>query len=164
MMEYVLSTTRQLVRLTVIVFVFGQIPQVASAESPVQLHGNGTIIVSPAGTSMFALAGTATHLGKYECLGELHFTPGVVQGTFTGAGIAVFRAANGDLLVGMMSCDLNARGIGNMAFHWQDSVRFSNGATVSSTGHFAHSRPPGATTLFRYQQTRFGIIAILIGL
>jgi len=41
-------------------------------------------------------------------------------------------------------------------FSWRDSVRFSDGRIVSSTGRFTQSRPPGLVVI--------AIIAILIGL
>jgi hypothetical protein len=81
-------------------------------------------------------------------------------GTLVGNGVAVFRAANGDLLVGVVTWTVGVqngdyRSTG-MHFSWRDSVTLSNGDVVNSTGRFVTDRPPGLVVI--------AIIAILIGL
>jgi hypothetical protein len=136
----------------------------AFAESPVKLQGGGSIDISSGNPAPFHLSGTASHLGKYTCYGELEFQPGVHPGTQEGNGVAVFEAANGDLLVGVVSCELDARGLGQLAFKWRDSVEFSDGTVVDTTGRFVESRPPGAAAAIQYHLlVVIAIIAILIG-
>ena len=74
-------------------------------------------------------------------------------------------SANGDLLVGVATCTLNDDGTGELAFSWRDSVEFSDGSVVSSTGRFMRTRPPGVTTALKFRGSgdENGIIAILIG-
>jgi hypothetical protein len=69
-------------------------------------------------------------------------------------GVAVLAAADGDLIVGVVSCQVDASGAGQMHFSWRDSVEFSDGTVVSNTGRFQRKRPPGVV---------IAIIAILIG-
>jgi len=68
------------------------------------------------------------------------------------------KAANGDLLVGVVEMAAGADTVGGMHFSWRDSVKFSDGTVVSSTGRFADpkGRPPGLVVI--------AIIAVLIGL
>lgn len=136
----------------------------AFAESPVKLQGVGSIDISGGNPAPFHFSGTASHLGKYACYGELEFQPGINPGTQIGQGVAVFEAANGDLLVGVVSCELDAEGLGQMAFKWRDSVEFSDGTVVDTTGRFVASRPPGAAAAIQYHLlVVIVIIAILIG-
>src|SRR5579863_4373615 len=131
----------------------------AFAESPVKLQGGGSIAVSTEGPSTFTLDGTASHLGKYTCYGEIDFTADE-----NADGIAVFEAANGDLLVGIVGFEFGPNGIGQMKFSWRDSVQFSDGNVVSTTGRFVESRPPGAIASMQYNHlVVIAIIAILIG-
>ncbi len=134
----------------------------ALAKSPVKLQNwMGTINFSEEDTSTFTLAGTASHLGKFTAEGEVDFTPNA-DGTLTGTGVVVFTAANGDLIVGQVEWEAEEAvdGCRNSAIHfkWADSVQFSDGTVVQSTGRFAHAdgRPPGLVVI--------AIIAILIGL
>ena len=110
--------------------------------------------------SSFTLAGTASHLGKFTAYGEVEFVPGEEEGSLEGDGVVVFTAANGDLLVGVVSWDVDASGAeprtSHIHFSWRDSVEFSDGSIVFSTGRFEHDRPPGLVVI--------AIIAILIGL
>jgi hypothetical protein len=133
----------------------------ALAESPVKLQKwGGTIDFTTNGVSPFTLAGTASHLGNFTAYGEVEFVPGEKQGSLDGEGIVVFEAANGDLLVGVVTWDVSAssnnRRTSALHFSWRDSVTFSDGTTVDSTGRFAHDRPPGLVVI--------AIIAVLIGL
>lgn len=137
------------------------VPPAALARAPVRLNKfQGAIDLSAEGPMPFVLAGTASHLGKFQCQGEVVFAPGEAPGTLYGEGVAVFEAANGDLLVANVQWDV-AEGEGEFRtsaihFSWSDSVQFSNGDVVYSTGHFVKSKPPGLVVI--------AIIAILIGM
>jgi hypothetical protein len=136
----------------------------AFAESPVKLQGEGGISISADGPSSFSLSGTASHIGQYTCHGELDFLQGEQSGSQFLEGVAVFEAANGDLLVGIATCELDAEGTGQMKFAWRDSVQFSDGTVVFTTGRFVKSRPPGAVSSIQYHLlVVIAIIAILIG-
>src|SRR5438876_2073537 len=119
----------------------------ASAESPVKLQNwAGSIDFSTERLSTFALAGTASHLGKFTAYGEVNFVPGAAQGSLDGDGVVVFKAANGDLLVGVViwTADPEAGGLRTSHSHssWRDPGRFSNGTVVGTTGHSGKARPP----------------------
>jgi hypothetical protein len=136
-------------------------PNAAFAQSPVELKNwHGTIDLSTERISPFTLEGTASHLGQFTAYGEVKFLPGQTSGSLLGSGVVVFTAANGDQLVGVVSWEADAEAGGSRTsgihFSWRDSVTFSDGRTVSSTGRFAQSRPPGLVVI--------AIIAILIGL
>jgi hypothetical protein len=133
----------------------------ALAESPVKLQNwKGMIDFSTEGVSPFVLSGTASHLGRFTCYGEVEFLPGEDEGSLEGDGVAAFKAANGDLLVGVVTWDageeVGGLRAGRIHFSWRDFVEFSDGTVVFSTGRFADSRPPGLVVL--------AIIAVLIGL
>lgn len=108
----------------------------------------------------FVLNGEASHLGEFTSYGEVQFSPGEEPGSLVGEGVAVFQAANGDLLVGIVSWGVDAGSGGfrtsRIHFSRRDSVQFSDGTVVSSTGRFLDSRPPGLVVL--------AIISVLIGL
>ena len=90
---------------------------------------------------------------------------GRADGPQAGTGVAVFETANGDRLVGVATLQTDAGGNGQIAFSWRDSVRFSNGTVVASTGQFARSRPSGAVSPIKtHLLVTVAIIAILIGL
>jgi ABC-type transport system substrate-binding protein len=127
----------------------------AHAKAPIKLHNwSGTIDFSPDGPSGFTLSGTSTHLGRFEAYGEVD----LVEGAETADGVVVFTAANGDLLVGATTWDLTDADGAGLHFSWRDSVQFSDGSVVRSTGRFAKAedRPAGLVVI--------AIIAILIGL
>jgi hypothetical protein len=132
----------------------------AYAESPVKLKKfTGTIDFGEEPTP-FTLEGTASHLGRFSCYGEVEFVPGDEEGTLVGTGVAVFVAANGDLIVANVAWDVDA-GDGEFLpsrihFSWRDSVEFSDGTVVSSDGHFVKNRPAGLVVI--------SIIGILVGL
>jgi hypothetical protein len=139
----------------------GRFPSAAFAESAIELKNwQGTIDFSTERISPFTLSGTASHLGQFTSYGQVKFLPGVEPGSLVGNGVVVFTAANGDLLVGLVTWDVNAEADGfrtsGIHFSWRDSVVFSDGRTFFSTGRFAESRPPGLVVI--------AIIAILIGL
>lgn len=135
-----------------------------SAAPVVKLSGEGSMEFSTDGPAPFVLQGNASHFGKYICYGEVEFSPGAEPGTWEGEGVAVIRAANGDLIVGIVTWQINANGNGQTAFSWRDSVEFSDGAVVSSTGRFTSSRPAGAVSKLKaITDGTSNIIAILIG-
>jgi len=149
------------VALVALLTFFQTIPVGAFAQSPVKLKKFvGSIDFNEEGPSTFTLEGTASHLGKYTCHGEVSFAPGEEEGTLLGDGVAVFEAANGDLLVGVVSWEVDADDeefrTSHIHFSWRDAVEFSDGTVVASTGRFVDDRPPGLVVI--------AIIAVLIGL
>lgn len=139
-------------------------PESALAAPVVKLTGEGFLELSTDGPSPFVLEGTASHLGRYTCIGEVDFSPGTEAGTLEGEGVAAIRAVNGDLIVGVVSWEVDADGNGHIAFSWRDSIQFSDGTVVSSTGRFVKSRPAGAVSRTRsISDGTSNIIAILIG-
>jgi hypothetical protein len=152
---------RKNVVLVVVLACSQAIPPSAYAKSPVKLQKwSGEIDTTAEGVVPFTLEGNASHLGKFTAYGEVEFIPGVEDGTLEGEGVAVFTAANGDLLVGVVTWDVGADESGfrtsGLHFAWRDVVEFSDGTVVSNTGRFVDSRPPGLVVI--------AIIAILIGL
>jgi hypothetical protein len=140
---------------------FGTGPTPARAESPVKLQNwTGAIDFANPDMTPFTLSGTASHLGDFTAYGEVDFVPGSEAGALVGDGVVVFQAANGDLLAGVVTWDVDAPVDGFAASHvhfsWRDSVEFSDGTVVFSTGRFVDSRPPGLVVI--------AIIAILIGM
>ena len=152
------------VAMCVLLVLLGLSPHAAFGKSPVKLQKwAGRIDYSSEQPSQFALAGTASHLGRFTARGEVEFLPGEEEGSLVGEGVVVFEAANGDLIVGVVSWLVHPPdGAGfsgtDIHFSWRDSVEFSDGRVVASTGRFADagSRPPGLVVI--------AIIAILIGL
>ena len=129
----------------------------ARAQSPVKLQNwQGTVDYAPDGVTTFTLSGTSSHLGEFQAYGEIDLAPTDDEGSLAGKGVVVFEAANGDLLVGVTIWDVGSDTVGGMHFSWRDSVTLSDGTVVSSTGRFAHDRPPGLVVI--------AIIAILIGM
>ena len=116
--------------------------------------GTAMIFLSPDGPSPFVLTGTASHFGRFRCYGELELQPGMAEGSLDGVGVVALEAANGDQIVGVVSCHLDSDGVGQIHFSWRDSVEFSDGTTASNTGRFQRRRPPGVV---------IALIAILIG-
>lgn len=136
----------------------------ASADPVVKLTGKGTLKLSTGGLSNFFLQGNASHLGKYICYGEVEFMSESEDGTLVGEGVAVIQAANGDLIVGIVTWKVDADGNGQIAFSWRDSVKFSDQIIVFSTGRFIKSRPAGAVSRMKtISDGTSNIIAILIG-
>jgi hypothetical protein len=136
----------------------------AFAAPVVKLSGEGSMEFSAIGPSSFTLSGNASQLGKYTCCGEIVFVPGDKLGTLEGTGFAAIRSANGDLIVGAVTWHIDQDGNGQISFHWLDSVEFSDGTVVSSTGRFSTSRPAGAVSrTTTIKDGTSNIIAILIG-
>jgi hypothetical protein len=146
--------------LLALLILFGTTPKVVLAESPVKMKNFiGAIDLSAEGPVPFTLEGTASHLGRFTASGEVEFVPGAEEGSLVGAGVVVFEAANGDLLVGNVAWQVEAGGdfrTSSIHFSWADSVEFSDGTIVFNTGRFVEDRPPGLVVI--------AIIAILIGL
>ena len=172
MQRFMALSQKPLAILTTVAFFFATSGVPAFGKSPVKLSNSIGSIDFPkdaagqpaptAGISTFTLDGNASHLGAYHADGEITFVPGD-NGTLTGTGVAVFEAANGDLLVGNVAitinpADPNGLSASAIAFHWADSITLSDGTTVASTGRFQDpgQRPPGLVVI--------AIIAILIGL
>lgn len=95
----------------------------------------------------FTLSGVASHLGNFSAVGEIQFEPGEEEGSFEGEGVVVFKASNGDLLVGNATWKVGPPGgearITDIHFAWAEAVEFSNGVVVTNTGRFTDNRPPG---------------------
>ena len=128
----------------------------ANAQSIITRDGTAAIHLATQGNSTFVVAGTAPHFGKYRGYGEVALQPGDEEGSMVGVGVAVVEAADGDLLVAVVALQINADGSSQIRFSWRDSVEFSDGTTVSTTGRFVMHRPPGLLVVI-------AIIAILIG-
>jgi hypothetical protein len=106
--------------------------------------------------SIFMLEGVASHVGSFQAKGEVILLPGKQKGTMIGEGVVMLMDARGDLLVGETTWRVDEDDNLQMHFAWCDSVKFSDGTTVHSTGAYAEMLPPDLTAN--------GIIAILIGL
>jgi hypothetical protein len=96
----------------------------------------------------------------FDAVGEVAFDLNA-QGGFDGTGVVAFTAANGDVLVGELTWNVEPGGDlreSALDFAWRDAVAFSDGEVVTSTGRFADAanRPPGLVVI--------AIIAILIGM
>ena len=154
---------RQFLTLVVLAAFFARVANPAMGQSPVKLtKWSGAIDLSEGGEGIrpFTLEGTASHLGRFTAYGEVEFFDGGEDGSLVGEGVAVFEAANGDLLVGHVTWDV-APGGGDFRssavhFAWADSIELADGTVVSNTGRFVDDRPPGLVVI--------AIIAILIGL
>jgi hypothetical protein len=156
-MKRSMISCRHVVTLVVLAAFFASSVTPALAQSAIKLQNwQGAIDFSSEGFSSFELAGTASHLGRFTGYGEVELLPGATAGSLAGDGVVVFEAANGDRLVGVTTWDVDAAEIGHLHFSWRDSVTFSDGTIVDSTGRFATERPPGLVVI--------AIIAILIGL
>src|SRR5262245_36295343 len=57
--------------------------------------------------AVLRMSGTAADLGNCDCYGEIVFVPGADEGTLDGVGVVAFRAANGDLLVGIIAAKVD---------------------------------------------------------
>jgi hypothetical protein len=160
MMRFIRPTPLRIALLALITLL-GTTPRVMLAKSPVKLQNwIGTIDFSTDELSTFTLEGTASHLGRFTARGEVEFLPGEDEGLLEGDGVVVFEAANGDLPVGVVTWTVDAENdhfrTSHIHFSWRDSVQFSDGSVVDSTGRFVNDRPPGLVVI--------AIIAILIGL
>ncbi len=96
----------------------------------------------------FTFAGVAPEMGRFIGFGEVAFRAGGQPGTQVVSGPVVLSGSHGELLVGNVTGNVTESGrrqpvAANLQFHWQDSVRFSNGITVTNTGRFLTKRPAG---------------------
>lgn len=127
-----------------------------SAQSAVRLNRYDAMVdIFEDGSSVFEMAGVASHLGNFNAFGEAEFVEGPVAGSMVGSGVVVFEAANGDLLVGVTELVLSPPGADDILdtrvhFSWRDSVVLDNGTVVANTGRFVDSRPPGLVVVDRY--------------
>jgi hypothetical protein len=147
--------SRKILTMLVLVTFLARAITPAIAQPQIKLNKwTGTIDFSATGPSSFELAGTSSHLGRFTAYGEVD----IVLGEEVANGVVVFEAANGDLLVGVTTWEVAGDQIAEIHFSWRDSVEFSDGTVVHSTGHFADAknRPSGLVVI--------AIIAILIGL
>lgn len=123
---------------------------------------DGTVDFSPDKRTPFTLKGTEPNIGDYTARGEVVFHPGDTAGALVGDGVAVFTTQTGEHLVAVVTWTVGPENGGNresnIRFSWRDSVQFSDGSVVDSSGRFANAedRPPGLVVI--------AIIAILIGL
>ncbi len=127
-----------------------------SAQSPVKLKNYEAILDTfEDETSVFELEGVASHLGKFTAYGDVDLVPGPLEGWQVGEGSVVFRAANGDQLVGIASWILGPVGDdGNLdisvQFSWRAFVELRDGTIVANTWRFVDSRPPGLIVTDKY--------------
>src|SRR5262249_29138768 len=80
---------------------------------------------SDIGAVPFVGQGTASQLGSWTCYGEILLDDGDARGSLVGAGVIVFRAANGDLLVAVLEIEVAPDGSNVFGLHWRDSVTLS---------------------------------------
>ena len=143
------------------------IPCAAFAKSPVKMIKlDGIVDIATTGPAPYQLEGIASHLGQYEAYGEVEFLPGEEEGSLSGTGPVVFEAANGDLLVGTATWEIDAAIDGesdaSIHFGWQESVEFSDGTVVFNTGRFVTNRPPGLAVDARIMTNTIILILIII--
>ena len=106
-MKHSVHIARSVVTLVVVAALLVCSVHPAAAMSPVKLNRwSGRINLSNVGTPPFELAGTASHLGQFVANGEVEVLPIGESGSLVGAGPVVFTAANGDLLVGVVTWDV----------------------------------------------------------
>jgi hypothetical protein len=120
----------------------------ATAQSSIQIqYMKGEIDLSADGPKPFVLEGEAAGLGRFAAIGEAVFRPGAVAGSLVGTGPIVFRAENGDLLVGVATWGFGRPVGGVSATEFRvtthDVVEFSGGTVVGSTGQFDRDRAAG---------------------
>lgn len=98
---------------------------------------------TPGQLSHFTVTGKNADFGRYVALGEATFIAGQEEGVLrSGTGIAVLNAESGQQIVADVTCQVFGDG-SEFTFHWRDSVVFSNGSIVSTTGTFVDQKPPG---------------------
>lgn len=124
------------------------VPPSAYAKSPVKMTKlEGLVDTSAGRPAPYVLEGVASHLGRYQAYGEVELVPGDEEGSLAGTGPVVFQSADGDLLVGVATWEIDPPldGVTESRIHfaWRDLVEFSDGRVVSSTGRFVSNRPPG---------------------
>lgn len=124
----------------------------AGCIPPVSAAGDTTaedeqVVVVPASDdgapSQFALTGKTAEFGRYIASGEITYVGGEQEGAQSGTGIAIVQAEDGAVIVADVSSDPLEDGSTSFTFHWRDSVMFSDGTVVETTGRFVEDRPPG---------------------
>ena len=134
----------------------------ARAQSPLKIQQwSGAIDFGAQEVSPFELEGVASHLGKFTAYGEVRFDPDLSDEILlVGHGVIVFRAADGDQLVGVVSWthDLLTQTGSLHHISWRDAVQFDDTTVVASTGRFAHERPKGIVAL------EYLLLATIVGL
>ena len=128
---------------------------------------DGMVDLSAVGPSPYALEGIVSHLGNFQAYGEVEFGPGDEEGSMIGTGPVMFKAANGDRLVGVATWTVDPSDDGlseaHVHFGWRDSVTFSDGTVASNTGRFVKARPPGLVVVVSTQeQTRENVVTLII--
>jgi len=107
-----------------------------------------TLTFSDDDFAVLRLSGTAADLGNCVCDGEIVFVPSAEEGTLDGMGVVAFRAANGDLLVGVIAAKVDTVDrTFDAEIRWRDAVTFSDGTTVESTGRFVGHLPTGKVAM-----------------
>jgi hypothetical protein len=138
---------RQGAKLALLMCVLLTSPALLWSQAPVKMKRCQGMIDFSTTPAMVALEGTASHLGLFAARGEVTFRPGEELGTTVGSGPIVFRAANGDHLVGNMTWAVSAAAgdtrTANIHFRWSESVTFHDGSIARNTGRFVTDRPPG---------------------
>jgi len=124
-------------------------------DVPFKVHGElvGSDIVAAGKTVTFSGAGTATQLGKWTGTGEIRFEDSNQPGSLVGTGGVAFTAANGEVIVATLEMDVGPNGSTVYGLHWQDSVTFSDGTTVSSTDRFVDPPFSGVAGTGNFQVT-----------
>jgi hypothetical protein len=143
------STQRLVASLALLICLALTSPAPSRAQAPVSLKNFIGVVDLTTTPATCLLEGQASQLGRFMARGELTFRAGDQPGSLVGVGPVVFRAANGDLLVGNMTWTLSAAApdnsrTGRIQIPWSESVTFSNGVVVKNTGRFVTNRPPGA--------------------
>src|SRR6266545_3204542 len=108
-------------------------PAVAHSQTqPFQLSGVGSFTPVSATDVTFTASGTASSLGHWTNYGELHFNGP------NATGVAIFTAANGDVLVAHVEGTLlnPATGEAVATFTFVTSETLSDGSVVTSTGRY----------------------------
>lgn len=120
------------------------------AESPVKLRKSIIMCDPSLPLSPLTIEGNASHLGKFTAEGEISFRPSETENLLIGEGVVVFTAANGDLIVGVITLEIapfvNNEADVHIHIAWRDFVKFADGSVVPNTGRFVRSRPPGVST------------------
>ncbi len=159
-MHYSMCRNRPIVTIVLLAAFTAQAAVPAQAASPVRMGDwSGAVDLTTSRLSKFALGGSATQLGRFDAYGEVRFAAGRTRGSLVGKGVAVFRADNGDLLVGNVTWNVAPGGdlrASEMRIAWSDSVELSDGSIVDSTGDFEDNQPQELVVI--------AIIAVLIGL
>ena len=117
----------------------------ASAGQPLGKVNLTSFEIGPSADGAFVvirLTGTAPGLGDCTSYAELDVEDGEER-TWDGTGVAVFTAADGDVLVGVITAQRDNEGAVSAEVRWRDSVTLHDGMTVASTGRFENHRPAG---------------------